>query len=159
MGSSQRAPGDSGRERHCRTLLASRGGSGGDETLEALAAPPTTVLDRPACRPGGRIAIGGVGRSKAILVCLGRAGGAGRVPTGGDAGQAGSPAAHASRAAMNLYELPRGLSLRRRPAAVRTPSSAASHRSAPTRIPSAGVADPVAFGSARIDETLRSRGY
>src|SRR5207302_3428142 len=51
-----------------------------------------------------------------------------------------------SRAPMNLYELTRGLSLRRRPAAVRTPSSAASHRSAPTRIPSAGVADPVAFG-------------
>src|SRR2546429_2635449 len=95
-------------------------------------------------RPGGRIAIRGVGRSKAVLVCLGSAGGGGRVPPCGDADLAGRRAARAPP--MNLYELTRGLSLRRRPAAVRNPSSAGSDRSAPIRIPSAGVADPVAFG-------------
>src|SRR5207249_503253 len=91
MGSSQRAPGDSGRVRHCRTLLVARGGSGGNDTREALAAPPTTVLDRPASRPVGSLAIGGVGGSQAILVCLGGASGSRRATSYADTGRAGPP--------------------------------------------------------------------
>src|SRR5207247_8198162 len=51
----------------------------------------TTVLDRPASRPVGSLAIGGVGGSQAILVCLGGASGSRRATSYADTGRAGPP--------------------------------------------------------------------
>src|SRR6266571_7993136 len=87
----QRVPGDSGRERHRRTLVVFRDGGGGDQGIAAFAHAGAAVRNRPAARLGGGIVLDGVGKPKTILVCLGPASGARRAASYADTGRAGPP--------------------------------------------------------------------